>query len=455
MEESMNRHEITFAYQSWNDDLNWYNPNGHPKDWMINGVKTVPYTHGGQFFKWESINYDYNLINTMTYEELIAMGAEPTKQEYLDWFVKFKLLDDIPYGEKYIYNINVSAIGYFLENEQFGFDFIAPRVIEDVKNNIAKIVIIFPYEGNTGLVQGEQGSHVNRGASIVNEWCKRAGLHKNQVYFVHGNLLADEFNSIVTNYTSMSVDTFSTWLPREYMNAETNPPVYNPVDDKNLYLCYNRNVKTNRIILMTMLEHKNIFDRGLISCGSPITIEHLRYQIERYNLEHLSSAAERIANKTPIEIDMNLTTNNPACNIVEDHYRKTFISLIPETHYDDGILFRSEKIWKTLAVGHPFIVFSCSGFLKSLKELGFKTFDKWIDESYDNEPDWIKRSDMVTDEVNRLSTFSIDQMHGMRREMESAVLHNKQLCKSIYLRDMSHNGSGPLGRRMEQIWNSF
>lgn len=452
----MNKHEITFAYQSWNDDLKCYNPNGHPKDWMINDVKTVPYTHGGQFFTWESLNHDYSLIDKMSYDELISMGAKPTKQDYLEYLVEFKLLDNIPPGEKYIYHISVHQVRYFLINEKYGFNFVSPRVMQDVKNGVAKIVILFPYEGNTGMLTGQvQGSQVNRGCVIVDDWCKRAGLTKNQVYFVHGNLLADEFNSIVTNYTSVGVDSFSTWLPREYMAKDTEPPAFNPIDDKNLYLCYNRNVRIHRKFLLCMLENKQVFDRGLISCGDPITINHIKYDLERYGLEYLLPAAESMVNKVPIEIDMNLKINNPAVDINEDHYTRSFISLIPETHYENDILFRSEKIWKTLAVGHPFIVLSCAGFLKSLKQLGFKTFDKWIDESYDSEIDWIKRMDMATDEIKRLSTLSIDRMKEIRCEMQDVILHNKNLCKHTYNRDMEHNGSAPLYRKVERIWNSF
>ena len=92
MEKSMNK--MTFAYQSYNKEFECFNPNGHPEDWMIDGVKTIPHTHGGQFFKWESLNYDYSLVDRLSYQELLEMGAQPTKQEYLEWLVDFR---HIPY----------------------------------------------------------------------------------------------------------------------------------------------------------------------------------------------------------------------------------------------------------------------------------------------------------------------------------------------------------------------
>lgn len=447
--------EILFAYQSYNKEFDCYNPNAWPHDWVINGKKIIPYTHGPQFFTWESMNYDYVSADRMSYEKIISMGAQPGKQEYLKKLVDFKLLDDIPAGQKYIYHISVHRITFFQSNATFGFDFVSPRVIQDVKNKIAKIVILFPYEGNIGVIPSTYGSYVNHGALIVDEWCKKAGLDKADVHFIHGNLLADSFDSIVTNYTSVAVDAVSTWIPHEYMSGESTVPRFQPVDDKNLYLCYNRNVRIHRKFLLSMLMHHEIFNRGLISCGEVHGEQSFLRDLIHHNQSHLIPAAKEVCKLAPIELDQNLKINNPASDIHEIHYNNTFISLIPETHVEEGILFRTEKIYKTLAVGHPFIVFSCSGFLKSLKELGFKTFDPWIDESYDNESDWIVRLNMITNEIKKLSLYSIDKLHEIRNEMQEVLIHNKMLFRQIYMSNLKYHGNGPLYRAVEKVWKSF
>ena len=73
------------------------------------------------------------------------------------------------------------------------------------------------------------------------------------------------------------------------------------------------------------------------------------------------------------------------------------------------LLFLSEKIYKPMAFKHPFIVFAQPGILKQLREYGYKTFHPFIDESYDDEKDDIKRFDMVVAEIERLNTFTDDQ----------------------------------------------
>jgi hypothetical protein len=198
-----------------------------------------------------------------------------------------------------------------------------------------------------------------------------------------------------------------------------------------------------------------VFNRGLISCGEIHDKENFLSALNHYNQSYLIPAAKEVCKLAPIELDLNLRTNNPASNIHEIHYNNTFISLIPETHYEDGILFRTEKIYKTLAVGHPFIVFSCSGFLKSLKELGFKTFDQWIDESYDNEPDWITRLNLITNEIKKLSLYSIDKLHEIRNEMHEVLIHNKTLFKRLYMKNRRYDGNRPLYEAVEQVWKSF
>ena len=61
---------------------------------------------------------------------------------------------------------------------------------------------------------------------------------------------------------------------------------------------------------------------------------------------------------------------------------------------------------------------------KKLKELGFKTFGGFIDESYDVEVDSVKRIAMITREIKRLSDMPIGELHSMYWKMEDILVHN-------------------------------
>ena len=55
----------------------------------------------------------------------------------------------------------------------------------------------------------------------------------------------------------------------------------------------------------------------------------------------------------------------------------------------------TEKIWKPIIAQHLFVVHGNHLYLQKLREIGFKTFSSYIDESYDLEPDTGKRIEKI------------------------------------------------------------
>jgi hypothetical protein len=67
------------------------------------------------------------------------------------------------------------------------------------------------------------------------------------------------------------------------------------------------------------------------------------------------------------------------------------------------------------------------GTLEILKELGFKTFHPFIDESYDREPDKLKRLNMVIDELNRLCEMELSELHELYWSMSDILIYNQRI----------------------------
>jgi hypothetical protein len=77
-------------------------------------------------------------------------------------------------------------------------------------------------------------------------------------------------------------------------------------------------------------------------------------------------------------------------------YIDTYFSLITETVFEYPYSFRTEKIWKAIAMGHPWIVAANAGYYRDIQNLGFKTFGHLIDERFDQvEPHWARASRIV------------------------------------------------------------
>lgn len=72
----------------------------------------------------------------------------------------------------------------------------------------------------------------------------------------------------------------------------------------------------------------------------------------------------------------------------------------------------------------PFMLLSSRGSLRELKNLGFRTFDKWINEDYDNCLRFARRSQLVVNELKSCSDLSINQMQTVCAEMKEILEFN-------------------------------
>jgi len=66
-------------------------------------------------------------------------------------------------------------------------------------------------------------------------------------------------------------------------------------------------------------------------------------------------------------------------------YADTVCSIVSETNDNDHEIFMTEKIWKPIMAQHVFVVHGNYLYLQKLREIGFKTFGNYFDESYDLE----------------------------------------------------------------------
>jgi hypothetical protein len=101
-------------------------------------------------------------------------------------------------------------------------------------------------------------------------------------------------------------------------------------------------------------------------------------------------------------------------------YIDTYFSLVTETICAEStISFRTEKIAKPLAMGHPFVVAANAGFYRDLHQLGFQTFGHVIDESFDAIDNAQQRVDRVTEVVTDLC----------RQDLASFLAECYNVCK--------------------------
>lgn len=114
-------------------------------------------------------------------------------------------------------------------------------------------------------------------------------------------------------------------------------------------------------------------------------------------------------------------------------YLSSYFYLCTETYMDrDGHKSITEKISKPLANMQPFLFASFPGALQFLRELGFKTFDGFIDESYDLETDATKRMIMIGNEVERLCSMTKQEIHDWYWSQWDILQHNQHTLKMFW-----------------------
>lgn len=110
-------------------------------------------------------------------------------------------------------------------------------------------------------------------------------------------------------------------------------------------------------------------------------------------------------------------------NIIQD----SFVHLINETRFCSPAQNISEKTIRPIIAKRPFVLAGAPGSLALLKKLGFKTFDRWWSEEYDNEYNHHKRLFMIYELIKEILEKDKRELYQILSEMESVIDHNYEL----------------------------
>jgi hypothetical protein len=98
-----------------------------------------------------------------------------------------------------------------------------------------------------------------------------------------------------------------------------------------------------------------------------------------------------------------------------------------ETHFDaDGSrgAFLTEKTFKCLKHGHPFVLFAPAHSLQALRTMGYRTFDTVIDPTYDTIANNTERYLAVMHTIQQLSLVEPNALYNSCLD---DIQHNQQL----------------------------
>lgn len=128
-------------------------------------------------------------------------------------------------------------------------------------------------------------------------------------------------------------------------------------------------------------------------------------------------------------------------------YNHTYYSLVIETCQKLPI-FITEKTFKPIMYGHPFMIFGAPSTLRYLRELGFKTFPELFDESYDDELDLKKRAKKIIDQIDNFKWQLGDHLQDILKK----VIYNKDRFNDLTLikDNLSNEIAIPVGKWLNE-----
>ena len=273
------------------------------------------------------------------------------------------------------------------------YDINAP--VEDEKFRPIILIANSDYNSKliTELVQRKQQNEIARGSTTkVISW----------YYFAHAFIALD-------------------WY-RQYKFYTNEDLIKNRTFEYN-FITQNRLVsgaRNYRLVLMAGLEESSLTDNALVSY-TRYTEEDTRYRVPLTKLakiKHYCSGSKRFDEHGD-------TIENQSMHINVGTHLSSFFNLITETCFYESFNHLTEKTFRPIAMLQPFVLASTAGSLAYLKQYGFKTFDRWIDESYDTISNPFKRIDAIVRVMDNVCSLSKDQQQAMYQEMLPTLIHNR------------------------------
>jgi hypothetical protein len=216
-------------------------------------------------------------------------------------------------------------------------------------------------------------------------------------------------------------------------NSVHSQPVKNDIEWDKIFLTLNRRHKIHRTMLVGSIIEENLLDKSLVSffpeCENVSFKDILNwdklFSIGRKHKYYELLDREFILDKNSDVINSNLqpTTSSDLGKL----HKRSLISVICETKFDEHEITVTEKTYKAVAYKHPFIILGPQYFLRYFKDLGYQTFHPFINENYDNISDPVERFDAIIVELKRLANLSPSELTRLVKDITPIVEYNHRI----------------------------
>lgn len=205
--------------------------------------------------------------------------------------------------------------------------------------------------------------------------------------------------------------------PRNAHARKYTTEIFAHKDKPYRYLFLNGRLRCHRKWLIESFRYRGLLDHGLWSClhanrggrrhnltfmlggrnlmfeAESVRLLPPQYEFEQVHDRYSQAQISTWAKPMLFAQEWLDAVIQPSC------YVDTYFSVVTETVFAYPYSFRTEKIWKPIMIGHPWICAANQGFYRDMKNLGFQTFGGLIDESFDSISNDQERLQRLSDSV--------------------------------------------------------
>ena len=296
-------------------------------------------------------------------------------------------------------------------------------LFEKLKEINATIVINYSHEG-----------HLND--YFVEEILKTISYKK--IIFLYNDYLNDFTKYKSKNVSFIKINYYLNRSSRYFQhNLKSNDvsQILNYEEKKYHFLSFNQYPHHHRVKIISEIHKNNIIDKFLISYNPKFydTLGGVRYDYENQlkDLGYIDDYKLFISlEEKKVDFETNFKISGYGFEDIRP-YKESAMSLISDTIFFKPQGFVSEKVFKPIMYLQPFLVAGPPHYLKDIRDMGFKTFNGLIDESYDEELDDKVRLEKVIGEIIRLSNLPIEELKYKLRESEETLIYNQMKLLSF------------------------
>jgi hypothetical protein len=272
--------------------------------------------------------------------------------------------------------------------------------------------------------------------SFINNFIKTYNLTYKNFKILTGNLIENNFNK---NINCEFIPYCFFWDRPFFIDKnKENKLNYSTYIDKTEFdkkiLCYNGVSRTHRKYLFYKIYNNPLISTNIsISLQKDCTNFNYKSQFEISDVENTDINDFFFQHNFNWEIDgLYISNKMDHINLFDIHtITSHFLFLVTESLINNNTLFISEKTFKPIYALRPFIILGNPNILNKIKEMGFKTFDKWWDESYDTESNLTKRINKILNILEFICNKDNNELICMLKEMEEILIHNHNLFMEI------------------------